>query len=353
MTQNITRPVYSKKRVANGGVVRPTFNGPAAIKTADLQKLIDGWLLDGEYRRLSQNTTRNRIGVMRRLQWWIACHKIDTLDHIAMRSYFAYAANSSGGRWGNETPGKIRNVEARPIRASTLHTYYIYLQSFFNWCVAESLLAVSPLDRVTKPNTRSASSIEPFSVKQLESLLLAAKESAYPERDTAMAMFLLDTGVRVSELISIKIGEVDKTNKTVKVLGKGRKYRLVRFGKETSMALWRYLRGRHDGADDDAPVFVSHAGNLSGSALTRDGVQALVTRLGRDAGITGVRCSPHTFRHTFAVQFLRNGGNSFALQALLGHTDLKMTQKYVALAQTDLADQHVMASPMDNLRRRK
>ena len=75
-------------------------------------------------------------------------------------------------------------------------------------------------------------------------------------------------------------------------------------------------------------------------------------RMGKAAGIIGVRCSPHTLRHTFAIQFLRNGGNSFALQGLLGHTDMKQTAGYVRIANLNLAEQHVLASPMDNLRRK-
>lgn len=114
--------------------------------------------------------------------------------------------------------------------------------------------------------------------------------------------------------------------------------------------LWAYLRG--ESRTNDEAVFLAHSGPNTDQPLTRSGLWQLLSEMGKRAGIRG-RCSPHTLRHTFAVEFLRNGGNTFALQQLLGHTDLKMTQRYVALAQADLENQHRMASPMDRLKRRR
>jgi integrase/recombinase XerD len=74
--------------------------------------------------------------------------------------------------------------------------------------------------------------------------------------------------------------------------------------------------------------------------------------LGRVAGIQSARCSPHTFRHTFAVEFLRGGGNVFSLKELLGHTSLTICNRYIALAQADLERQHRQYSPADRLRKK-
>jgi site-specific recombinase XerD len=85
--------------------------------------------------------------------------------------------------------------------------------------------------------------------------------------------------------------------------------------------------------------------------LTRSGLLQLIRRLGKAAKIEACRCSPHTFRHTFAVEFLRAGGNVFTLKELLGHTTLTMTQRYVAIAQADIESQHRRFSPADRLKR--
>ena len=131
------------------------------------------------------------------------------------------------------------------------------------------------------------------------------------------------------------------------VLGKGNKHRVVYFGRQTAKALWNYLR--EEDREPCSPVFLSDRGTKAGEPLTRAGLRQLIERLGKAANIEAVRCSPHTFRHTFAVTFLRNGGNVFSLQQILGHTSLQMTNRYVAVSQADLERQHRQFSPVDRL----
>ena len=93
-------------------------------------------------------------------------------------------------------------------------------------------------------------------------------------------------------------------------------------------------------------MFVNHYAE----AFTRWGLRDTVSKRGRQAGVTGVRCSPHVLRHTCAVMYLRNGGDVFTLQKLLGHEDLTMTRRYAELSQTDVQEKHRLYSPMDALR---
>jgi integrase/recombinase XerD len=86
-----------------------------------------------------------------------------------------------------------------------------------------------------------------------------------------------------------------------------------------------------------------------GKPLTKDRLEKIMTRFGRKAGLVGIRCSPHTLRHTAAVSFLRNGGDVFSLQRLLGHSSLEMTRRYCELADADVKRAHLTASPVDNL----
>lgn len=147
-----------------------------------------------------------------------------------------------------------------------------------------------------------------------------------------------------------KVRDLDLTGRKARIVGKGNKQRSVYLRKNATRTLWAYLREAP--RDDDDPVFTGDRGTRAGEALTRSGLLQLVKRLGRAARIEACRCSPHTFRHTMAIEFLKAGGNVFTLKELLGHTSLAMTNHYVALAQADLEAQHRQFSPADRLHRR-
>ena len=207
------------------------------------------------------------------------------------------------------------------------------------------------------PPENNKDQVAPFTSEEVQRLLTAARASNYPRRDEAICIFLLDTGVRVSEMCNIRLDDIDWDTRKVTVLGKGQKERAVYFGHQTRRTLWNYLSedSRNPRAREKpkgtSPLFVSEVGIRSGEPFTRYGMRRLISRLGKRAGISGKRCSPHTFRHTFAVEFLRAGGNVFTLKELLGHTSLHMTNRYVSFAQADLENQHRQFSPADRMRR--
>jgi len=153
--------------------------------------------------------------------------------------------------------------------------------------------------------------------------------------------------MRVSELCHLKIDNVWLEEGMLKVLGKGNKERLIPMGKQVQRCLWRYTSRFR-------PEPLAASGNVlfltqDGKPLTKDRVEKIMARYGRKAGLKGVRCSPHTLRHTAAVKFLRNGGDVFSLQRMLGHASLEMTRRYCELADTDVKRAHMTASPVDNL----
>ena len=134
----------------------------------------------------------------------------------------------------------------------------------------------------------------------------------------------------------------------LKVLGKGNKERLIPIGKNVQRLLWRYIsRYRPEPVMPNSDLLFL---TMDGRPLTKDRVDKIMTYYGRKAGLAGVRCSPHTLRHTAAVSFLRNGGDVFSLQRILGHASLEMTRRYCELADIDIKKAHTTASPVDNLR---
>jgi integrase/recombinase XerC/integrase/recombinase XerD len=181
-----------------------------------------------------------------------------------------------------------------------------------------------------------------------------AREAETAARDLAIIKFLLDTGVRASELCGINVCDLDFDNRRVRVLGKGNKERTVSFGETTAEALLHYLHEsrRPKGvipSDPKAPLFCSIKGRSANTRLTRSGVLDMIRTVGKSAGITGVRCSPHTFRHTFATRMIMQGVPAFTVKEMLGHTDLTMTNQYVQLAQSDVEKQFRANSLVDRL----
>ena len=316
-----------------------------ALSTADLASYADGWLLDCEIRQHSAQTRGFRRMMLDKLLWLLREKEYVTCGKAEIRAFLAYLSTghtAAGGRWGNAQLTET-------VRPSTAKTYYSHLRTFFRWLVAESVLTASPMDTLAAPIARP-DQIQPFTEKQVEALLSAARRTNHPKRDEAILMFLLDTGVRASELCSLRLSDIDTAGRTGTVLGKGNKRRSVYFGRTAAKALWNYLR--EDTREKDASVFLSDRGTRAGESLTRNGLGQMVERLGILAGIESTRCSPHTFRHTFAVNFLRAGGNVFSLMQLLGHTNPQMTSRYVSLAQADLASQHRQFSPLDQMRKK-
>ena len=320
----------------------PSVKTETDLSLRDLQKFAEGWLLSGEIAQHSAATLTNRRLYVRNLLWFLRRQEYECCDVMELRAFFAYITNGHkelGGRWGNPQ-------QTKPVTSSTVATYHRHISAMFSWIVAEGRLEVSPMNRIPPPVDRP-DDVQPFTDEQVNALLAAAKKSMFPRRDEAIVWFMLDTGVRASELSGLRFKDLDMTARSARIEGKGGKARSIFFGKTAAKALWQYLK--EDGRVLDDPLFLSR----SGEPLNRLSLLQLMGRLGKEAQITTARCSPHTFRHTFAVSFLRNGGNQMSLLRMLGHTDLKMTARYVKLAQADVERQHRQFSPADKLKARK
>lgn len=234
--------------------------------------------------------------------------------------------------------------EQRTVSPRTIQAYYSSLSAFCNWAVREELLAVSPVRNVPRPKVPRYLP-DPFNEEEIRALLNACKTLTDKSgvRMAAMLLCLLDTGMRVGELLSLKLPDVELDQGRARVMGKGSKERYVYFGKSTKRALWRYISlVRPEPRLKVENLFLSHDGRPLQYRRFADRLQDL----GKRAGVENVH--PHRFRRTAAVQFLRNGGDIFSLQKLLGHESLEMVRRYVELATEDVANAHRQASPVDS-----
>ena len=163
-----------------------------------------------------------------------------------------------------------------------------------------------------------------------------------------MLLLMLDCGLRVSELINIDLEDINLAEGYIKIrAGKGGKERLVPIGSFVQKMIWKYINHSRPQPITDKITRLFLSGD--GLPLTRSGVQQMLRRCGKKANISGVRCSPHTLRHTFAKTYLINGGDIFSLQRILGHSSLASVRTYLNLFAADLKNQHRRFSPVDNM----
>jgi site-specific recombinase XerD len=318
----------------------------SSLLVSDIETYIAGWILDCEARDLSVRTLESRRSVLAKFLWYAEKMEWDHIGSNHIRLFLKYVSEGhkeEEGRWG----GKWNNTRPKqPVTASTVQTYHRILRTFFYWCMEEAGIDETPMANVGAPTARSPQ-IQPFTDAQVKQLLAATRKTKQPYRDLSLVYLFCDTGIRESELCNITLSDVNFTTRQIKIQGKGDKIRYVQFGAKCGKALWQYIQ--QEGREPDQRVFLADNGKHQGQPLTRSGVYRIFTRLEKTANITGVRCSPHTARHYFAITFLRNGGNQFTLQTILGHESLEMTKKYVAIAQADMTAQHKKYSPMDRL----
>lgn len=167
------------------------------------------------------------------------------------------------------------------------------------------------------------------------------------KRDTAIIYLLLDTGLRASEVSRLLVEDVNMETGAVHVrpYGSGAKSkdRTVYLGQSARKTLWLYLAERDQLHKNDV-IFLTN----EDKPLDRHALYKMLSRLGERANVADVH--PHRFRHTFAIQYLRNGGDIFTLQRLLGHSSLEMVKHYLAIADTDSQTAHKRASPVDRWR---
>ena len=248
----------------------------------------------------------------------------------------------------------VQQSELSPVSIS--HVWKA-IRAFYKWTSAEGMTE-RPDHGLAQPKFKLPE-VVPFSVDETKALLKACDRTAPANgkkqgftmarpsavRDKAMLLLLLDTGLRASELCRLKVEDVDLKTGIVLV----RPYRsslksrprTTQIGSNTRKFLWKYLAVYEIKSSD----FLFHSTDDDGP-MNRSSLFQLFARLGDRAGV--VNCHPHRFRHTFAITFLRNGGDVFSLQRMLGHSSLEMVRHYLALAEADDKEAHRRASPVDN-----
>ncbi len=311
-------------------MVRPVGR-PMARKPITLEDLREEFLAHCESRNLSGKTVEWYEDRTRRFVDWCATQGIVCPSDL---------------RW-LDLEQFVLHCRRQGFAPNTVHGYAQVLKTLCRLghrlgYVPEDITIHFEMPRVPK------TIIPTFSDEQLQALLAVSdKRTWLGIRDRAILLVLLDTLIRVSELVGVDAEDVDLDECVIRVMGKGGRERHVPFGIATGQALRRYRNVVQDLRPGD-PFFITRCGHRT----SRWAVHTMMANSGRAAGIEGVRCSPHTLRHTGAKRFILAGGDVFTLQKLLGHTTLAMVRRYVELADVDIRAQHRRFSPADSLLRK-
>jgi integrase/recombinase XerD len=228
------------------------------------------------------------------------------------------------------------DLQGRGLKDTSQHAHARGIKTWLRWLVAEGDLQESPMMRVQMPRLEQRVP-PPFSPEDICKLLkVCNRKTDTGLRNYAIMLCLLDSGLRLAEFASLRLSDVNMRTGIVRVRkGKGGKQRQTRFGAKARGALVRFLGTRQ--CEPGEPLW----------GLSARGIQIMLYRLGKRTGV--LPCGPHRFRRTFALWCLRDGMDLHSLRVLMGHSDLSILQRYLALAGEDIERAHIAHSPVDTL----
>lgn len=294
----------------------------------DLDTIVDGFLMSRRADGVTENTLTWHTMSLNTFLAWIKENNQPTdpqeWSAVMLRSYIVWLQKET-----DYTP-------------STITTKVQSLLAFTRWLEQEEFTATNVGARVKKPKLPQVQK-PPFTEDELRKIMEWSARSS--RRDYAIICLLIDCGLRVSEVCNLKIRNIHFSQGLLTVHGKGQKDRVAPFSSQTGNAIQRYLMKERDPDSELEEVFLS----VRGGRMTSNGILQMVYRVAEKARVDNVH--PHRFRHTFAITYLRNGGDPLTLQRILGHTTLDMSNRYVAYNNDDLHKAHLDASPLVNLRK--
>lgn len=281
---------------------------------------IDAFLLAKESEGASPCTLATYRRVVARFATWLCSQGITKPTEITpttVRSYFA-------------------DLRKHSYSVHTVHDYCRPVKTLLRFWFADGLIPVDVMARVKMPPTEKR--VLPALTEAQVKRLLDACEC---QRETALVLFMLDTGCRAGEVCALTVTDVDTTTGAVQVEhAKGGKRRTVYIGARARRAVIRYLLSRDDAT---GPLFPSAT---TGAHLTPNGLLQALRRIGKAAGVD---CTCHVFRRSFALMALRNGMDIRRLAALMGHSDLTVLRQYLAITEHDTEAAHKAYGPVDSL----
>lgn len=336
--------VETRGHVNNGTLTQPQY------RSTEIDNLIQYEVFCGAAERRSSKTIDMTVLALKKLNIFLKANRLPTnaifVKENDIRAFVLHLQRCC--RYENHRYTRCQNTH---LSAQTINCYYRALRAAWNRWVLDGIVEVSPFERLKTPKI-ARKVIPAFTETQVEELLgIIDTTTAEGYRDYTIFALLLDTACRLSEITNLKIDDVDMVRRCIRVLGKGQRERVIPIGARVLKLLWKYIHKYRPEpliAQRDH-VFLTR----DGRHLTKNRVENRMKRYGKKANITGVRCSPHTLRHTACLFWIRNGGDIFSLQQITGHSSLEVLRGYINLAQSDVKQAHIRYSALNNLQLRQ
>lgn len=288
-----------------------------------IDESIKGYILDCKVRGRSRRTIDWYEQKLRCVARWLTEEEeVEHLVQVTVGMLRAFVLHIQAAPVGRTTVNK--DGDTSQISPLTVKGYVQVIKGFFSWCYREELIDNNIAVRLKLPSVPDYL-IPIFTEEHIRAMLDACDlTTTLGYRDHVIILVLLETGIRISELCGLRVQDVH--DDYIRVVGKGMKEREVGISPGVAKILWKYIhqyRKPHNKAEHI--VFI----NRYGEPLTISGVDGFLLDIKERSGITGVRVSAHTFRHTFACMYLEQGGEIYKLSKLMGHSSVEVTEEYL------------------------
>jgi len=278
---------------------------------------------------------------------WKRANNISDQTILDYRTHVELLLNrfpTAAGSYAELEQAVYEHLSQENIKPATYNNRLVYLRSFFKWCVEQGTLSENPLTGFKK--RKDEGRVVEIDESVLAKLIQLPDRTTYAGlRDYALIMTFLDCGIRPKEAFSLL--ETDYNKMAYELIvdaakAKTRVSRTLHILPQTANAIDDLLSVRPPEWKNNAPIFCTNEGKPLNRHTWGDRIEIYCKKL-------GTRFHPYALRHAFSIMFLREKGNAFALQTMLGHVDMTMTKRYVRLSNNDLKEQHTASSPINRL----
>jgi integrase/recombinase XerD len=294
---------------------------------------VDNYIANCVERNLKRNTIDSYIFYLSYFKSHLASNNhsllVDDITQADIKGFFNFMRN------------------AKDNKQATINSAIASIRPFFTYLVSEEIIVESPMAKISKGKV-DKNPIIPFTENELSRLLKQPDKSTFTGlRDYSLMLVLISTGIRISECLNLRLNDVDfKNNRIIVSESKNRRPRIVGLASKLKPELQKFIRLC---MNDCHPTDYLFQGQ-DGGQLRQRSIQQNIKDYGKQAKIDETkRVSPHTFRHTYSINFLKNGGSTASLREQLGHLTITTVEKYLYWSTDEKLEQFQKYNPLDNM----